>query len=111
MARTMSQRCGCCSTRCCKQFEHYRTHQLRALLRSGRLFSKSTKPNYKATTTKETVALSFSTTEIGVMAEYEMFDHFLEKCQEGLNLPEMLDEQISVCKRDLIQTKGGGCDG
>ena len=35
-----------------------------------------------------------------------MFDCFLGKCQEGLNLAEMLDEQISVCKRELIQNKG-----
>jgi hypothetical protein len=41
------------------------------------------------------------------MTEYDMFDHFLEKCQEGLNLSEMLEEQLSVYKRDVIQTKGG----
>ena len=35
-----------------------------------------------------------------------MFDCFLAKCQEGLNLPEMLDEHISVCKRDIIQNQG-----
>ena len=57
-------------------------------------------------TIKETLALSFSTSDIDAMSEFEMFDYFLEKCQEGLNLSEMLDEQISVCKRDLIQNKG-----
>ena len=45
-------------------------------------------------------------TVIDAMGEFEMFDCFLAKCQEGLNLSEMLDEQISVCKRDLIQNKG-----
>ena len=55
---------------------------------------------------KETLALSFSASEIGAMNEYEMFDHFLGKCQVGLNLSEMLEEQISVCKRELIQNKG-----
>ena len=50
--------------------------------------------------------MSFSPSDIDAMSEYEMFDHFLEKCQEGLNLSEMLEEQISVCKRDLIQNKG-----
>ena len=69
-------------------------------------FSKSIKLGYKAMTIKETLALSFSTTEIEAMSEYETFDHFLEKCQGGLNLSEMLEEQLSVCKRDLIQTKG-----
>ena len=68
--------------------------------------SKSTKLSYKAMTIKETLALSFSIVEIDAMSEYEMFDHFLEKCQEGLNLSEMLKEQISVCKRDSIQNKG-----
>ena len=68
--------------------------------------SKSTKLSYKAMPIKETLALSSSTSEIGAMSEYEMFDHFLEKCQEGLNLSEMLEEQISVCKRDSIQNKG-----
>ena len=68
--------------------------------------SKSTKLSYKAMAIKETLALSFSTSEIDAMTEYEMFDHFLEKCQEGLNLSEMLEEQISVCKRELIQNKG-----
>ena len=57
-------------------------------------------------TIKETLALSFSAIEIESVSEYETFDHFLEKCQEGLNLSEMLEEQLSVCKRDLIQTKG-----
>ena len=46
---------------------------------------------------KETLALSFSVTEIGAMAEYVMFDHFLGEFQEGLNLSEMLEEQLSVC--------------
>ena len=57
-------------------------------------------------TIKETLTLSFSTSAIDAMTEYDMFDHFLEKCQEGLNLSEMLEEQISVCKRELIQNKG-----
>ena len=48
--------------------------------------SKSTKLSYKAMTIKETLALSLSASEIGAMNEYEMFDHFLEKCQVGLNL-------------------------
>ena len=68
--------------------------------------SKSTKLSCKAMTIKETLALSFSAIEIESVSEYETFDHFLEKCQEGLNLSEMLEEQLSVCKRDLIQTKG-----
>ena len=33
-----------------------------------------------------------------------MFDHFLG--QEGPNISEMLEEQLNVCKRDLMQTKG-----
>ena len=57
-------------------------------------------------TIKETLALSFSTSDIDAMDEFVMFDNFLEKCQEGLNLSEMLEEQISVCKKDLIQNKG-----
>ena len=57
-------------------------------------------------TIKETLALSFSPSDIDAMSEYEMFDNFPEKCQEGLNLSEMLEEQISACKRDLIQNKG-----
>ena len=47
--------------------------------------------------------MSFSVPEIDAMAECKMFDHFLEKCQEGRNLSEMLEEQLSVFKRDLIQ--------
>ena len=57
--------------------------------------SKSTKLSYKAMTIKETLALSFSPSDIDAMGEFDMFDNFLEKCQEGLNLSEMLDEQIS----------------
>ena len=57
-------------------------------------------------TIKETLALSFSAHQIDAMDEFDMFDYFLEKCQEGLNLSEMLEEQISVCKKDLIQNKG-----
>ena len=68
--------------------------------------SKSTKLSYKAMTIKETLALSFPMNVIDAMSEFEMFDNLLEKCQEGLNLSEMLDEQISVCKRDLIQKQG-----
>ena len=68
--------------------------------------SKSTKLSYKAMTIKETLALTYPTTVIDAMGEFEMFDCFLGKCQEGLNLAEMLDEQISVCKRELIQNKG-----
>ena len=48
--------------------------------------SKSIKLGYKAMPIKETLALSFSVTEIDAMTEYAMFDHFLEKCQDGLNL-------------------------
>ena len=68
--------------------------------------NKPTKLSYKAMTIKETLALGFSTTQIGAMDEFDMFDYFHEKCQEGLNLSEMLEEQISVCKRDLVQNKG-----
>ena len=75
--------------------------------------SKSTKLSYKAMTIKETLALSFSPSDIDAMSEFEMFDNFLEKCQEGLAMEEEEEEMIDEKSHQtlVIEEDGGEDDG